>query len=215
MKKLLFTAGLALAMTTQVDAQSKNTRSNVQYLSLGPIAGVGHSWISSMDHQDLKPSVSLGIGLVYSKHEHWGWGADLVASHEGFKVKDEATGTKMAINPTYLRLTPKAYYFFGKYGSPIRPKVYAGPSLGVKLKEDHYNNGDRMSAGEPAPVFNREDVFNDLDLGLTAGAGLNIRLAKSTWLSMDGNYYHGLLDVTDHGNMNRNLRFNIGVMFGL
>ncbi|HRO43546.1 MAG TPA: porin family protein [Flavipsychrobacter sp.] len=214
MKKFLTIAtGLFFAASINVNAQTKK-RSNVEYMSLGPIVGFGHSWVSGKDNQDFKASVNLGIGLIYSKHEHWGFGADLAVSHEGFKMEDDLTNTELVVNPVYLRLTPKAYYFFGSYGNKIRPKVYAGPSLAYKVDERVSFNDERLNSDEVKAVFGK-DIFDDADLGITAGAGLNVELKKGVWLNLDGNYYHGLLDVTDNGGANRNLRLNVGVLFGL
>jgi opacity protein-like surface antigen len=208
MKRIsLFATGLLLACSFEGQAQKL-----AQHISLGPIAGVGHSWVSNTEDQELKLSGQLGIALIYSTKTHFGWGIDLAASHEGLKWED-AAGNDMSVDPTYVRVVPKAYYFFGKYGNAVRPKVYIGPSIGFKLAEDHYYNGDRLS--ENTAVVSDEDVFDNIDLGLTAGAGLNVRLKQGMWLNMDGGYYHGLVDVTDADQMNRNLKFNVGLMFGL
>ena len=64
------------------------------------------------------------------------------------------------------------------------------------------------------------DNFRTFDWGLDAGAGVNVRLARATWLNMDLGYYQGLMDAVKNDaagnmNMNENLRFNIGVLFGL
>jgi hypothetical protein len=212
MRRLL-TFFSAMLLVADLHAQSAK-RSQIEYVSLGPIAGFGHSWVSDMDDQKFKPSVHLGIGLIYSRHEHWGWGADLTVSHEGFKAKDDATDLELSVNPVYLRFTPKAYYFFGNYGDRIRPKVYLGPSVAYKVDERVSLDDERLNSDEVDMLFGN-DVFSDADLGLTAGAGLNVELKKGVWLNLDGNYYHGLLDVTDEGNANRYLRLNVGVLFGL
>jgi hypothetical protein len=210
MKRIaLFTTGILLTAGVHGNAQNL-----AQHISLGPIGGVGHSWMSNTDNQKIKPSAHLGIAFIYSTKTHFGWGADLSASHEGYKWED-AAGNDMSIDPSYVRLTPKVYYFFGKYGNAVRPKVFAGPSLAFKVAEDQYYNGDRLANEGTSVVTPKEDVFNTVDFGLTAGAGLNVRLKQGVWLNMDGSYYNGLIDVTDNNQMNRNLRFNLGVMFGL
>jgi len=213
MKVLTLAATTLLAASTYATAQSKK-HSNVEYLSLGPIAGFGHSWVSGLDKQDFKASVQLGAALIYSRHEHWGLGIDLAASHEGFKSEDEATSTEWVVNPVYLRFTPKVYYFFGKYGDKVRPKLYAGPSVAYCVDERVTWNDSKLSSEEVDALFGGR-IFDDIDFGLTAGAGLNIELKKGVWLNLDGNYYHGLIDVTDNDNANRHLRLNAGVLFGL
>lgn len=221
MKKLFFIACIGALSTNTLHAQSKKSTVNkktsqTQYVSLGPTFGIGHSWLSNLDDQTVKPSGHLGISLIYSRYEHWGWGVDLTASHEGFRM-EAPDGTNMSVDPTYLRLTPKAYYFFGNFGDKCRPKLYAGPSMAYKIQEDHYYDGERIATDGVNNVWfaGNSDVFEELDLGITVGGGLNMRLAKSLWLNMDGSYYHGLAEVTSYNQMNRNLRFNLGLMFGL
>lgn len=193
-------------------AQSRN--GGAHYLSLGPVVGFGHSWVSGVENQKFKPSVQAGIRLIHSRHEHWGWGADLVVSHEGFKAKDELSGLEWKANPVYLRLTPKLYYFFGKYGQKIRPKLFVGPSVAYKIDERISIDDEKLSKDEVKMLFG-DEMFHDGDLGITAGAGLNFLLSRNTWLNLDFAYTQGLLDVTDDGNANRNFRLNVGVLFGL
>lgn len=202
-----------MVASTQVLAQASN-------VSLGPIAGFGHSWTTNMVNGEFKPSAQLGLGVVYSRFEHWGWGGDLAVSHEGYTMGRTTNGVynTMTVNPVYLRLTPKAYYFFGKYGNDIRPKVYLGPSVAYKIDETQYMNGTMLDGGSDAIAVGSTrsgDAINDWDLGLNAGAGVNFRIMPRTWLNTDIGYYHGLLDVTGTDMMNQNLRLNVGLMFGL
>lgn len=216
MKRLfMFTAGLALLATTAF-GQEKNT-SRAQYVSLGPVAGFGHSWLNNMDGQQFKPAGHLGVNVIYSRFEHWGFGAELTASHEGYKRNFMQNGIEYttAVDPTYVKLTPRAYYFFGKYTNAVRPKIFLGPSVGVKVAEDHYQSETRIFGDGPIMTINNSDVFNTWDVGADVGAGANIRLMPSTWLNLDAAYYHGFLDVTDMNNSNRNVRLNVGLMFGL
>lgn len=206
MRKLLLLVAVWLALP--------GTAAKAQYYSIGPVAGFGHSWISNTQTDTrFHPSPSLGIGMVYSRYLHWGFGADLVFSDEGmsYRVAAGSGMSNQSLHALYLRLPMKAYYFFGNYGSTVRPKVYLGPSVGVKIDEaSRAGNGDLVRE-KPAMV-------NAFDLGLQAGAGVNIRIAKKTWLNLDLGYYQGLLDALDDGagryNTNQNLRLNAGVLFG-
>lgn len=212
---MLLMAGL-LSTTVAFSQDANNTRKGSSYFSIGPVAGIGHSWASNMGGQVFKPSGYLGVGALYSKHEHWGVGGLLTASHEGFSQKVFKYGNEYVntIDPTYLRFTPRAYYFFGDYGDNIRPKIYAGPSVAYKVAEDNYIN-------VPAPVTDgvygmpEGDVINNFDFGVNTGLGANIKLARNTWLNLDADYYHGLTNVTANDNKNRSVRANVGVLFGL
>lgn len=211
MKKALVLAGLLLAGST--------LQSKAQYISIGPVGSFGHSWVSNMTGTaQFKASPTLGLGLVYSKDNHWGWGAELNVSHEGYRM-DNGLNT-MAVNPVYLRLPLRVYYFFGKYDSNVRPKIYLGPTFGFKVDEVAYMNGSRMSNTDVMTVYSmNNDMFNSFDVGLNTGAGVNVRLMKATWLNMDLGYNLGFLDAVDDAagnyNMNQNLRVNVGLLFGL
>lgn len=208
---LLSTAAIAQDATTDKKESTKS-----KYTSLGPVLGMGHSWVSN-NVNNFKPSAQLGIALLYSRYEHWGFGAVLAASHEGYADEFYNMGNtyKNAYDPTYLRLTPRAYYFFGEYKDNIRPKVFLGPSVAYKIVEDRYLNNPAIP-GDAVTTYNSAPAFKDWDLGLNAGAGVNIKIARYTWLNLDADYYHGLLNVTNNNNsMNRSLRANVGVMIGI
>jgi hypothetical protein len=218
MKKTMITLGLVLLAGVTSFGQAKKTQTS--YTSLGPVAGFGHSWMSNMDNQPFKPSAYLGIGIIYSRFEHWGWGGELIASHEGYKQDYTVLGNsyRTAVDPTYVRLTPKAYYFFGDYKNNVRPKVYLGPSVAVKVQEDRYTENVTMNQSDVIMATSTAaSVFRTMDVGAQAGAGVNIKLATATWLNLDASYYQGLTDATKNAatNTNQNVRLNVGVMMGL
>ncbi len=210
-KSKIIMLALALSGTTAVFGQ-QNT--GAKYTSIGPVVGMGHSWVSGRS-TTFKPAGYLGVGLLYSRYEHWAWGGTVTASHEGFSydiVRNNVVYNN-TIDPVYLRITPRAYYFFGDYKSNIRPKVFLGPSLGVKMVEDSY-----IDATPPTDEITRTmtgDMFNTLDFGMNGGAGVNVKISKNTWLNLDGDYYHGLTNAMTDGSKNRSLRLNVGFMFGI
>lgn len=212
----MFAAAMAISaigFAQNADKKTMTEKKGTSYISLGPIGGFGHSWTSNMDNR-FKPSAHLGIAMIYSRFEHWGWGTELTASHEGYST---AIGNQtFTYDPTYLRMTPKAYYFFGNYGDNIRPKIYLGPSVAYKVAEDRYVGGPNNS--DIRYTDRGSYMINDWDLGVDVGAGVNIKVAPYTWLNLDADYYNGLLDVTrmnGMNNMNRSLRANVGVMMGI
>lgn len=221
MKKLMILMTGLMMGATVANAQSNKAST----LSLGVVGGIGHSWVRGLpknDHRDFKLSPALGIGLTYSHNEHWAYNTQLLISHEGYQG-DQPLGSNgnhqnMGVNPVYLRMPMNAVYFFGKYGDKVRPKIYAGPSWALKIDEKRY-----YSESEPAPgegTMSNTDYFRTFDFGINGGVGANIRMAPRTWLNVDAGYYHGLLDAVqndpnqDH-NANRNIRLNVGVMWGL
>ena len=215
-KVLLLGSALVLGLFFKTNAQD----AKAQYISLGPVFGIGASRISNMPgSENIKASPYLGIGLVYARNAHWGWGGELGISHEGYST-DIGLNT-LTVNPVYLRMPLRAYYFFGSYKSAVRPKVYLGPTIGVKLDEVQYMNGNRMVNSDVYTTYytTNSDQFRTVDIGLNAGGGLNVRLAQGVWLNMDMGYNLGftdaVADAANNYNVNENMRFNIGVLFGL
>lgn len=214
MKRILT---LATALLMGAAATEKAT---AQKLSLGVVGSVGHSWTSNVGgDRDFKFAPALGIGMVYSHNQHWGYASELMVSHEGFKG-DYPIGRgeydKMTVNPVYLRMPMHIVYFFGKFGDRVRPKVFAGPTLGLKVDEKQwYSNGNSSERN-----MENTDYFRTFDIGINAGAGANFRLARKTWLNADLSYTHGLVDaihddVNNDHNGNRNIRGTVGIMWGL
>lgn len=215
MKKLLLIAAALTAFQFQGTAQNKQNNGRGQYLSIGPVVGGGANWVSNLggSSNSMIASGNLGVGLIYAKDAHWGWGTQLTAASEGYDVKYGANEVKAV--PIYLRMPIRAYYFFGDLKSIVRPKVYLGPQFGLKLTEtDHMT-----SPFTETTVYNNTGNFRTFDAGINAGAGVNIRLMKATWLNLDLGYYQGVLDVVkdpaDNYNTNQNLGINAGVLFGL
>jgi hypothetical protein len=217
---LLSTAMLIAAGGTFAPKKSNTFASHI---SLGPVVSLGHSWVSNVaGDRDFKFSPALGIGLVYSRDEHLGFGAQLLVSHEGYKQEFTFSNNETAdvtVNPVYVRLPLHVIYFFGNHGDRVRPKIYVGPSVAMRVDETHHYSDSQMKPAEGTP--GAADQFSRFDAGLSAGLGANVRLSKLTWLNLDAGYYHGLVDVIDATtasnsfNGNRNLRLNVGLMWGL
>jgi hypothetical protein len=221
MKKTLILCAATLLTAIGANAQSSSARkSGASYISLGPVVSLGHSWMSDLGDGDahFKFSPAAGIGLVYSRHEHWGFGGQLLASHEGFDKEimlSNGQQTRFKLSADYLRMPLQVTYFFGHYGDRVRPKIYLGPSFALKLGESTQQSGATLNPDESNML---PSGVRDFDAGLNAGVGLNVRLHGATWLNLDAGYYHGLTDVLqDYGgsNTNRNLRLNAGLMWGL
>lgn len=88
-------------------------------LSIGPIIGFGHSWVSNNYNPVFKPSLNVGGRLVYSASPKLGVGLDASFRTEGVRRKVDAisisSGPPKEItinyNTNYLRLDPKLFYF--------------------------------------------------------------------------------------------------------
>jgi hypothetical protein len=205
MKKLTIAIAAVLVM-------SVFSKLNAQKFSIGPTGGFGHSWINnSGGDAKFNPMWNAGIAFMYSTKTNFGIGADVKYSSEGNKAN--VSGVDNIINANYIRVPVKLAYFAGKYGNAVRPKIYVGPSFGFL-----------SSANATTEVSNtkvKTDIKDDLknfDFGVTAGAGINFRLAPNTWLNTDLAFYQGLSDMTKNDNKtlhNGNIGVNVGLLVGL
>jgi len=175
-----------------------------------------------------KVAFKAGLTWMYSRHEHWGVGGDILYSKTGYKkwyvtYVDSLTGAPLqSYNETndagYIQVPLRFYYFPGKYNTKARAKVYLGPVFGFNLLEIQ-----RRAAvdGTLPPTLQDMPRYNSFDFGLQAGVGVNVYLAKSLWLNLDLNYYQGLTDaLTDDRvrtgtNLNEHFGIQVGLLFGL
>ena len=201
MKKLVLAVIIGIGCVVTANAQSK--------FSLGPNVGVGASWLDNSPNRKAKTAVNAGLSLVYSATEHFGIGLDAKYSFEGGKYSFNNQNTTADLD--YFRVPLKAVYFFGQYGNRVRPKVYVGPSFG-------FLTGGKTKIESSAAKIEvaSKDYHESFDFGVTAGAGLNVRIARNTWFNGDINYLHGVSDVIKNSDMhNRSLGVSVGVNFGL
>jgi outer membrane protein W len=193
MKKLLIVLLISSGLSFTAVAQGR--------FSLGPNAGLGHSWVTNFNNSKFKLAANAGVSLVYSATEHFGIGLDAKYSFEGVK----GPGANNAVDLNYFRLPLKAIYFFNDYGDKLRPKIYLGPSFGF------------LSAAKAGDADVKK-YYNSSDIALTAGAGFNYRLVRNAWFNADLNYLNGLSNIVKNSSEkvhNRNIGINVGVNFGL
>lgn len=203
MKKVLLAVIISSACSVIAKGQSR--------FSFGPNAGVGASWLDNTANRKTKLAGNAGLSLVYSAAPHFGLGLDGKYSFEGGKYTQG--GQPVTADLDYIRVPLKAIYFFGKYGNAVRPKVYVGPSFGFLVGGE-----TTIERGALGPlVVKSKDYYRSFDFGVTAGAGLNIRLVKNTWFNADASYLHGVTDIRkpEVNQHNRNIGANVGVNFGL
>jgi len=168
MKKVFALAAIALTVATATTARAqekkekaKRNRNAISYTSVGPVIGLGDSWVTGTGaKQKFNFAPSIGIGLVYSKNQNWGFGGELLVSREGDKEDGTLTGAsgESSIRPLYLRLPLHVTYFFGKYGDNIRPKIYLGPTFGVKLSESYKDESGTTSLPAMNPSLNHSTL---------------------------------------------------------
>jgi len=208
MKKTLLSIAIAsAAFFILADATAQDN------LSLGVKGNIGHSWMNGDGKNVFKPSYGVGMRLVYSANAHLGIGGDLSFSAEGSKKEYTEGQTEVRTNLNYIRLAPQALYFFGEYGDAVRPKIFAGPSLGFLV-----GGKTKTTVGNTTTSIDSRDNYNGFDLGALVGAGINCRVAPDKWLNLDLGYTHGLIDQTKSDNTtayNRNIAVGIGLTWGI
>ena len=196
--------------------------SKAQTISFGPTGGFGHAWITnSTGDTKFNPAWNAGLSFIYSSRSHFGLGIDAKYSAEGDKIEytaPEGNGMvnyKNTVDANYIRVPVKFIYFGGNNKSAVRPKIYAGPSMGFLV------GGKTVTRVEGTGLIDKvdtKDQMKSFDFGVTAGAGLNFRVAPRTWLNTDLAFYQGLIDVTKASNVtkhNGDVGLNVGLLVGL
>lgn len=179
-------------------------------VSIGPMVGVNISNFRGNtsaigNNPDWKPGLTIGGFYNYSSQSGFGFSGQLLFTQMGAKMFDN---NKIRLN--YIQVPILATYFFGRRGSAVRPKIFAGPTFNFLLTaKDKYGNNFNPSVGNKN--------YEPFDLGLTFGGGLNYRLKNKMWLNLDVRYGLGLLDVSTDANkmMNSSWGLNAGVSFPL
>ena len=196
MKKTLFSAALILSFAGISFAQEN--------VSIGPIVGVSVANLrGDIDNNDWKAGLTVGGFCNYSGRTGLGFSGQVLYTQLGAQVLNKTNDIRL----NYLQVPLLLTYFLGQYGNPVRPKLFIGPNVSFLLNAKDRNGNDIY--GE-SPNRN----YNPVDIGLTAGIGLNYRIKNKVWLNTDVRYGMGLVDITK-SNANRILNHNIGVNLGV
>ena len=190
--------------------------------SLGINAGFGKSAIKNFDkyygltNTEFMPHGNVGLSYIHSTHTNFGFGADVKYSWEGAKGENKTLDREQTLSLQYIRIPVKLMYFFGKYGERVRPKIYAGPSMGFLVAAEEETEINNNSIERDV-----KNDFNGFDIGIVGGAGINYRLVKNTWFTADLNYYNSFRDIRNENSggtprlSNNTLALNVGVNWGI
>jgi len=192
-----------------------------QQTSIGITVGSGSGWMSNSG-QDVayKQSCNVGATLIYSSASHWGFGADIKYSREGYKYNfhNILYGNKQMdtrVSSDFIRVPLRAIYFFNDNSHKVRPNISLGPSFGFLTGGKIRVEDDDKNLYSKTPV---KDQYKSFDFGVQGSVGVSFKLAEALWLSTDVAYYQGLLKQNKNGDnnmMNSNLVLNVGLLVGI
>jgi outer membrane protein W len=192
---------VALTMNFEAKAQTK-------VWSFGPEAGVSFSkYGKDASPNDFKPGAVGGLFVTYSIINMFGVTAKFLVHQRGASF--ESANTKQTL--TYVEVPIVGRYFFNREGK-FRPNIFVGPSFsfltGVRNK---------VGSNDPEEIGSYKDDYNSVDLGVTTGAGVNIRIHNETYLVLDARYLQGFTDLSkspDNKVNNHSFALTAGVSFG-
>lgn len=176
-----------------------------QTLSVGPVLGANFSTISDLPNAKSRIGISAGAFANYSIDEHYGLNVKFIFSQLGTKIENSTLSNRL----NYFQIPLSGVYFFGVAGNSFRPKIFAGPYVGILLNARDANGNDIVLA-------NGKDYFKKIDFGGQIGVGFNYRIMSRTWLNVDASYassFSKISEVTNNSYKNTNLNLNVGISF--
>jgi hypothetical protein len=222
--KLFTTLAIAALLCIQTLSFAQQTRRR-QVLSIAPRVGVNISdFNGDVINNNIQVGLSAGAMLTYSVVNTFGVSVEALYSQRGAKFENAAYGNeRMNFNRriNYIEVPVLARYFLNKNGD-FRPNLFIGPDFGFKLGAKDVNR--ELTSGAARPDADISSAINPVDVGITAGIGLNFAVIERTRFLFDARYTYGLTDVSSDpvasftGNQNvKNsvITFTFGVSFGI
>jgi len=157
-----------------------------------------------------KPGYSIGAFYTHSILQHFGITAELAFSRQSAYLMSSAEENKVKLNYLQAAILPTYFFRGGELPRTIVPKVFLGPQVSY-LAEANVQN----ATGQEGMVTSR---YASMDAGLTAGAGIHMRVGAKKWFYMDVRYTQGFIDVekTKSGSQrSAGLGLNLGMSFPL
>jgi outer membrane protein W len=194
---LLIICLFVLSSASELFAQRRNR----QVVSIGPKIGANLTSLhGDVSNQTLQPGLSAGAILTYSVVNTFGISVEALYSQKGAKFENAlvpgSATQRMNFNRrlNYVEVPLLARYFLNKDGD-FRPNVFVGPNFGFKLNAKDVNRS--MVGGTAQPDTEISSVINPVDVGITGGIGLNLRLQSAMRVLLDVRYTYGISNITD------------------
>ena len=176
--------------------------------SMGPEVGVNFAKFGKDGDQTVfNTGLVLGGFLTYSIRNTHAFTTKILFSQKG--AKDEASNSQVHLN--YVEVPVLLRVFFNRDGA-IRPNIFGGPSFGFLTGVK-----GKLDGGDYENVPDYKASYNNFDLGLGIGLGLNFRIAEEMYFIVDTRYTYGLSDIAkSSANVNNQaVAFSAGLSFGL
>lgn len=159
-------------------AQAQNT-------SIGLRGGLNFAKISGDDvSPDTKSKLGVNFGalLTYSITSNFGITGELNFTGKGYK--DGSSDVTVGIN--YLEIPIYGAYYFGAADASLRPKIFAGPTVGILMTA--------TAKGDDTDLDLKE-FYEPLELGAVFGVGVHKRVGDGNWVCIDLRYNLGVTDI--------------------
>jgi hypothetical protein len=180
-KKIIFISFLILWTAIFMTAQAQNT-------SIGLRAGLNFANVSGDDVSNTKSKVGANFGalLTYSVAPIFGITGEINFTSKGNKYDGSDATTSM----NYLEIPIYGAYYFGSAESTLRPKIFAGPAVGILMTANHKAGSFEIDT---------KDFTEPVEFSAVLGLGFNKRIGEGNWVCVDVRYSLGLTN-TDKNN---------------
>jgi hypothetical protein len=190
--------------------------------SIGPEVGASFSkYGMDADDSDYKAGLAAGGFVTYSIQNTYAFTAKVLFMQKGSQYEGEFAGEDFDVKEqlNYIEIPVLARLFFNREGT-VRPNVFLGPSFGfltgakIKVDDGDYENFEDFNDD----VDSYKDVYNTFDFGVSAGLGLNIRVANEMYFIIDARYTYGLSNISANSDVdvnNQNVAVTAGLSFGI
>jgi hypothetical protein len=207
MKNQILKLSLAICFVMGLSMTSYGQASDKTW-SIGPELGVNFAKFGNDgDDTDYNTGLVLGGFLTYSIRNTHAFTAKVLFSQKGAKSADGETKSHL----NYVEVPVVLRVFFNRDGA-VRPNVFVGPSFGFLTGVK-----GKVGDGDYEDVPNYEDTYDNFDLGLGVGLGLNCRVANEMYFIIDARYTYGLSDIAKASIdvNNQAIAVSAGLSFGL
>lgn len=152
---------------------------------IGPVVGVNFSSFGGSDASGSKGRTGFAVGGAIRFHTKSGFMFEprLLYSVKGASYA--LTGITLDAKPAYLEVPIMFGYQFPMTGSQLRPRIFAGPDIGLEIGCKFSSGGTDLNCNDPSTSLSNQT----LDFGIFGGVGMGFPLGS------------GVLDVSVHYNL--------------